>query len=137
MALAALVAVAATVAGLALVLDYRRARLKIAASTAEAQSRAELEAARLAMYRTLVEKSAAHPAEGSCRVGAFFESRSVFARLVQVAGEPGPLAARMALRALEDHVARRPPLLGDLRRGPCRSSPLTQNSFTGQAHVNC
>jgi hypothetical protein len=63
----------------------------------------------------------------SASVGAFFESRSVFARLVQVAGEPGPLAARVALRALGDH-ARRPPLLGDIKRGSCRSSPLAQNS---------
>jgi hypothetical protein len=54
----------------------------------------------------------------SASVGAFFGSRSVFARLVQVAGEPGPLAARVALRALEDHIARRSPLLGDLKQGP-------------------
>jgi len=44
------------------VLDYRRARLEIAARAAETRSRAELDAARLAMYRTLVEKSAGEPA---------------------------------------------------------------------------
>jgi hypothetical protein len=60
-ALASLWAATVTVAGLGLVLDYRRARLEIAARSREAQSRAELQGTRLAMYQVLVEKSAGEP----------------------------------------------------------------------------
>jgi hypothetical protein len=49
------------VAGLGLVLDYCRARLEIATRDREARSRAELQGARLTMYRVLVEKSAGEP----------------------------------------------------------------------------
>jgi hypothetical protein len=48
----------AAVAGLGVVLDYERAKLEIAARAGAVRSRADLEAARLAMYRGLVEKSA-------------------------------------------------------------------------------
>jgi hypothetical protein len=46
------------VAGLGLVLDYERAKLEITARAGVVRSRADLEAARLAVYRGLVEKSA-------------------------------------------------------------------------------
>jgi len=59
--LVALSAATVIVAGLGLVLDYRRDRLEIAIRDQEARSRAELQDARLAMYQTLIEKSAGEP----------------------------------------------------------------------------
>jgi hypothetical protein len=59
--LASLWAATVMVAGLGLVLDYCRAKLEIAARDREARSRAELQGARLAMYRTVIEKSAGEP----------------------------------------------------------------------------
>jgi hypothetical protein len=56
-----LVAVSAFVAGLALALDYRRARLEIAAGAAESRDRAVLEMYRLETYRDLVGKAADEP----------------------------------------------------------------------------
>jgi len=65
-ALVSLSAATVMVAGLGLVLDYLRASLEIAARAAEARSRAALEGSRLAMYQTLVEKSAGEPASAAC-----------------------------------------------------------------------
>lgn len=63
--LASLWAATAVVAGLGLVLDYCRAKLEIAARDQEARSHAELQGARLAMYRTVIEKSAGEPASAA------------------------------------------------------------------------
>ncbi len=64
-ALVSLSAATVVVAGLRLVLDYLRASLEIAAQAAEVRSRAAFEDSRLAMYRTLVEKSAGEPASAA------------------------------------------------------------------------
>lgn len=59
--LVALSAATVIVAGLGTILDYRRDRLEIAIRDQEARSRAELQGVRLAMYQTLIEKSAGEP----------------------------------------------------------------------------
>ena len=56
--LAWLSATTVAVAGLSLVLDYERAKLEIEARVGVVRSRADLERARLMVYRGLVEKSA-------------------------------------------------------------------------------
>jgi hypothetical protein len=55
----------AVVTGLALVLDYRRARLEIAAQAAESKSRAILQLYRMEMYRELVGKASGEPASAA------------------------------------------------------------------------
>ena len=64
--LASLLAATVLLAGLGLVLGYFRARLEIAVRDREARATAELRAARLAMYRALVEKSAGEPGSAAC-----------------------------------------------------------------------
>jgi hypothetical protein len=59
--LAAVSAATVLVAGLSLILDYRRDRLEIAARAEEAQAQGEQKKARLEMYQTLVEKAAGEP----------------------------------------------------------------------------
>ena len=56
--LAALSAATVLVAGLSLVLNYRRDRLEIAARAEDARAQAERKRSRLEMYQTLVEKAA-------------------------------------------------------------------------------
>lgn len=63
--LAALSAATVLVAGLGLVLDYRRDRLEIAARAEEARAQAEQKKARLEIYQTLVEKAAGEPASAA------------------------------------------------------------------------
>lgn len=53
------------VAGLALVLDYHRDRLEIAARAAESKARAELQLCRMEMYRDLVGKASGEPASSA------------------------------------------------------------------------
>ena len=64
-ALVSLSAATVLVAGLGLVLDHLLARMEIAARAAEVHSRSVLEDSRLAMYRTLVEKSASESASAA------------------------------------------------------------------------
>jgi hypothetical protein len=63
--LAALSVATVVVAGLGLVLDYRRDRLELETRARAEQAQADREKTRLEMYRTLVEKSAGEPASAA------------------------------------------------------------------------
>lgn len=65
MTLATLTAGSVLITVVALILDYRRARLEIAASTTESRARAMLEMRRLEMYQDLVTKAAGEPASAA------------------------------------------------------------------------